>query len=170
MINHVTARLSMKPFWPRWHNQWRYSRVFQIALYLHVDERGALGASSRTSKASTSWWRHQMETFSALLALCAENSPVPGEFPAQRPVTRSFNVFFDLRLNEQLSKQSQGWWSETPPRSLWRQCNVRNECGYRNNISRSYITKEDLKKWDFQNRRSKVKDTGLPVTLALKRQ
>ena len=32
--------------------------------------------------------------------------PVPGEFPAQRPVTRSFDVFFDLRLNKQLSKQS----------------------------------------------------------------
>ena len=43
------------------------------------------------------WWRHQMETFSALLALCARNSPVPGEFPAQRPVMRSFVVFFDLR-------------------------------------------------------------------------
>ena len=39
-----------------------------------------------------------METFSALLAICAGNSPVPGEFPAQRPVTRSFDVFFDLRL------------------------------------------------------------------------
>ena len=38
-----------------------------------------------------------METFSALLAICAGNSPVPGEFPAQRPVTRSFHVFFDLR-------------------------------------------------------------------------
>ena len=34
-----------------------------------------------------------METFSALLAICAGNSPVPGEFPAQRPVTRSFDVF-----------------------------------------------------------------------------
>ena len=43
------------------------------------------------------WWRHQMETFSALLAICSGNSPVPGEFPSQRPVTRSFNVFFDLR-------------------------------------------------------------------------
>ena len=40
-----------------------------------------------------------METFSALLAICAGNSPVHGEFPAQRPVTRSFGVFFDLRLN-----------------------------------------------------------------------
>ena len=40
-----------------------------------------------------------METFSALLAIYAGNSPVPGEFPTQRPVTRSFDVFFDLRLN-----------------------------------------------------------------------
>ena len=60
-----------------------------------------------------SWWRHQMETISALLAICAGNSPVPGEFPAQRPVTRSFDVFFALCLNKQLSKQSWGWWFET---------------------------------------------------------
>ena len=40
-----------------------------------------------------------METFSALLAICAGNSPVTGEFPAQMPVTRSFGVFLDLRLN-----------------------------------------------------------------------
>ena len=70
------------------------------------------------------WWRHQMETFSALLAIWAGNSPVPGEFPAQRPVTRSFDVFFDLRLNKRLSKQSWGWWFETPLHSLWRHCNV----------------------------------------------
>ena len=38
--------------------------------------------------------------------LCAGNSPVPGEFPSQRPVTRSFDVFFDERLNKRLSKQS----------------------------------------------------------------
>ena len=52
-----------------------------------------------------SWWRHQMETFSALLDFCAGNSPVSGEFPAQRPVTRSFDVFFALRPNKRLSKQ-----------------------------------------------------------------
>ena len=46
-----------------------------------------------------------METFSALLAFCAGNSPVPGEFPTQRPVTQSFDVFFDLRLNKLLSKK-----------------------------------------------------------------
>ena len=60
------------------------------------------------------WWRHQMETFSALLAICAGNSLVPGEVPAQRPVTRSFDVFFDLHPNKQLSKQWWGWWFETP--------------------------------------------------------
>ena len=72
-----------------------------------------------------SWWRHQMETFSALLAICAGNSPVTGEFLAQRPVTRSFYVFFDLGLNERLSKQSWGWWFETPSGPLWRHSNVR---------------------------------------------
>ena len=71
-----------------------------------------------------SWWHHQMETFSALLALCAGNSPVTGEYPAQRPVTRSFDIFFDLCLNKRLSKQSWGWWFETPSRSLWRHCNA----------------------------------------------
>ena len=69
------------------------------------------------------WWRHQMETFSALLAICAGNLPVPGEFPTQRAVTRSFDVFFDLRPNKQLSKQSWGWWFETLPRPLWRHNN-----------------------------------------------
>ena len=69
------------------------------------------------------WWRHQMETFSALLAICAGNSPVSGEFPAQRPVTRSFDVFFDLRLDGRLSKHSWGWWLETPSCPLWRQSN-----------------------------------------------
>ena len=44
------------------------------------------------------WWRHQMEAFSALLDLCAENSRVTAKFPSQWPVTWSFDVFFDLRL------------------------------------------------------------------------
>ena len=50
--------------------------------------------------ADAPWRRHQMETFSALLAICAGNSPVTDEFPTQRPVTRSFDVLFDLRLNK----------------------------------------------------------------------
>ena len=67
-------------------------------------------------RAVTSWWRHQMETFSA--------SPVPGEFPTQRSVTRNFDVFFDLCLNKRLNKQWWGWWFETLSRSLWRHRNV----------------------------------------------
>ena len=55
--------------------------------------------------------------------LCGEFTG-PGEFPAQRPVTQSFDVFFDLRLNKRLSKQPWGWWFETASWSLWRQCNV----------------------------------------------
>ena len=51
-----------------------------------------------------------METFSVLLDVCVENSLVPGELPIQRPVTWIFDVFFDLRLNKWLSKQSWGWW------------------------------------------------------------
>ena len=72
------------------------------------------------------WWRHQMEIFFALLALSAGNSPVTSEFPTQKPVTRSFGVFFDLRLNNRLSKQSRGWWFEKPSRPL---CNeIFNAC------------------------------------------
>ena len=48
----------------------------------------------------------------------------PREFPPQRPVMRSFDVFFDLRLNKRLSKQSWGWWFETPSCPSWRHCNV----------------------------------------------
>ena len=72
----------------------------------------------------TALWRHQMEAFSALLAIWAGNSPVPGEFPAQRPVTRIFDIFFDLRPNKRLSKQLWCWWFETLSSPLWRRCNV----------------------------------------------
>ena len=116
-------------------NLYNYSRQCQIlALFHHIHFVGVLFLSAVIVVLSVlchhqdhyqhSWWRHQMETFSALLAICAGNSPVPGEFPAQRSVTRSFDVFFDLRLNKRLSKQSWGWWFETLLRSLWRHRNV----------------------------------------------
>ena len=85
-------------------------------------------------KVSDAWWCHQMETFSTLLALCAGNSPVTGEFPSQRPGTQSFGVFFDLLLNKRLSKQSRRWWFGTPSHSLWRYCNEPNTDPY---VSRS---------------------------------
>ena len=87
------------------------TRLFSINL--------AWGWISRVS-----WWRDQMETFCALLVLCAGNSTVTGECPSQRPMTRSFDVFFDLHLNKRLSKQSCGWWFQTPPCPLWRHCNA----------------------------------------------
>ena len=55
--------------------------------------------------------------------LCGEFTG-PGEFPAQRPVTRSFDVFFDLRPNRRLSKQWWGWWFNKPLHPLWRHGNV----------------------------------------------
>ena len=55
------------------------------------------------------WWRHQMETFSALLALCEGNPPVTGGFPSQGPVTRGFDVFFDLLLKKNKNKKKNGW-------------------------------------------------------------
>ena len=61
---------------------------------------------------SYTWWRHQMETFYALLAFCAGNSPVTGEFPSQRPVTRSFDVFFHLRLKND-------WVNSRDPGDFW---------------------------------------------------
>ena len=75
----------------------------------------------------TPWWRHQMETFSVLLALCGGgggDSSVTGEFPSQRPVTRSYDVLFDLRLNKRFSKHSRRRWFETPSRPLWRHSNA----------------------------------------------
>ena len=65
-------------------------------------------------------WKHVPEW----LAICAGNSLVTGDFPTQRKVKRSFDVFFDLRLKKRLSKQWRGWWFGTPSRPLWRHCNV----------------------------------------------
>ena len=89
------------------------------------------------------WGRHQMETFSVLLAICVGNSPVTGEVPAQRPVTQSFDVFFDLRQNKRLSKQWWGWWFETLLHPLWRHCHWVwcNYSGFHTKNILSYITR-----------------------------
>ena len=88
------------------------SRRYTVLLIMikDLDQR----RYGRNAKWHNAWWRHQMETFSALLAICAGKSPVTGEFPAQRPVTRSFDVFFDLRLNNDLRRHCHitimVWW------------------------------------------------------------
>ena len=65
-----------------------------------------------------------METLSALLAIFAGNSPVPGEFPTQMSVMQSFDVYFYLRPNKRLSKQSWVWFLETASCPLWRHRSV----------------------------------------------
>ena len=104
--NKTTKRLWLKFIHKSITSDWRSVRSLIHSSYIAVTR-----------------WRHQMETFSALLAICAGNSPVNGEFPAQRPVMWIFDVFFDLCLNKWLSKQSWGWWFETLSRPLWRHCN-----------------------------------------------
>ena len=89
-------------------NQWWHQNVYEWTL-----------EAPQCLVDHSAWWCHQMETFSASLSLCVGNSPVTGEFPPQRPVTRSFDVFFALHMNKQLSKQSIHWWFDMPSRSLW---------------------------------------------------
>ena len=85
-----------------------YCEELYEATYGYTNEKQLCGSRynkdtcqvsyNKAIRAGLSWWRHAMETFSALLGLCAGNSPVTGEFSLQRPVTRSFDVFFDLCL------------------------------------------------------------------------
>ena len=71
-----------------------------------------------------SWWRHQMETLFASLALCERNSLITGDFSWLRPVIRSFDVFFDLHQNKRLSNPSWRRWFYTPSRPLRRHCKI----------------------------------------------
>ena len=111
-----------------------YLYIFKADTNLAIFEIGHPYGSAWLTEISNSRLYDIMMTssngnISALLALYVGNSPVTGEFPTQRPVTWSFDVVFDLRMNKRLSKQSWGWWFETPSRSLWRHCNVSNWSG-----------------------------------------
>ena len=124
-----------------------YAHGSFIVVCVLVCHRSILCISFRITSLDWSWWRHQMETFSALLAICAGNSPVIGEIFSQRPVTRGFDNFFDLGLNERLSKESWSWWFETPSCPLWGNNNVWINT-FRESISVDYlmITKHNATK------------------------
>ena len=79
---------------------------FSNTKILHYPENPDQAAAQSTASTIAGWRLSviKWKTFSVLLAIYAGNSPVPGEFPTQKPVTRSFDVFFDLRLNKRLSK------------------------------------------------------------------
>ena len=103
--------------------EWRARYVFSKVFLVINDFASSLWMGWWTA-GPFPWWRHQMETFSALLAICVGNSPVTGGISTRRPVTVSFDIFIDLRLFKRLNKQSWGWWYETPSHSLWRHRNV----------------------------------------------
>ena len=103
----------------------------EILYYYLMNNRATISISSihqqtqaRQGWCISAWWRNQMETVSALMVICAGNSPVPGEYPTQRLVTRSSGVVFDLHPNKRLSKQWWGWGFETPSYPLWCHRNV----------------------------------------------
>ena len=96
--------------------------MISVTLHMHIDVLMKLSSSIVTTLEllpSISWIHHQMDTFSSSLALCAANIPVTGEFPPQRLVTQSFDVFSGLPLQKRLSKCSRRRWLGTPSRSLW---------------------------------------------------
>ena len=118
-----------------------YHQYIYIYLYMHENNTFSLcqthrlipnrhtgrewfiyGPALRKEKQVTMMTSSNGNIFRVTGSLCGEFTGL-GEFPAQRPVTRSFDVFFDLRPNKRLSKQPWGWWFETPSWSLWRHCN-----------------------------------------------
>ena len=77
--------LSQSNFEP---SRWKSSADWVPQIYVNYCFL-QISSSDLTKMRAYTWWRHQMEAFSALMAVCAGNSPVTGEFPAQRPVTRA---------------------------------------------------------------------------------
>ena len=107
-----------RDLWKYWSTR-RHSFASWLIVYfcckLHSNKAGIIRCSHMMTSSNGNIFR-------VTGPLCGEFTG-PGEFPTQRPVTRSFDVFFDLRLNKRLSKQPWGWWFETPSWSLWRQFN-----------------------------------------------
>ena len=108
---------------------WPMRTVYHLILCLHpsghctsVFNTGDSGAINGDRSCSHMMTSSNGNIFRVTGPLCREFAS-PGEFPTQRPATRSFDVFFDLRLNKRLSKQPWGWWFETPLWSLWRHRN-----------------------------------------------
>ena len=104
--------MSVNNCWYKWFLIMYMIRSITHHVVVNIDMIGA------NTHYQLPWWRHQMDIYTASLALCEGNSPVTCKFPSQRVVTRSFDVFFNLRLNKRLSKPSRRRWFETPPLSL----------------------------------------------------
>ena len=136
--------IQSSPIWTRYYirpieTPSRASFVVSVVKTLETNDRFITATLCISYKYPFSaWWHHQMKTFSALLALREGNPPVTGGFPSQRPVTRLFDVFFDLRLNKRLSKQYRCQWFGTPFLLSWRHWNMWLTIYAGINISYSY--------------------------------
>ena len=91
--------------------------LFRIRARDQLNAKPSLKPKPHFCQQSNEWYVIQVRSLQYLQRRYSE-------FPTQRPVTRDFDVFFDPRLNKRLSKQSRGWWFETPWRSLWRHCKL----------------------------------------------
>ena len=123
----------------RLHDLWGLTVLFIFKLILRCYDGGTAPLMKVICKSPKSWHeqnrhsRHEYFMFMMTSSngnvirvtspLCGKFT-VTGEFPAQRPVTQSFDVFFDLSLIKRLGKQPWGRWFETPSRSLWRHFNA----------------------------------------------
>ena len=113
--------------WVGHHKQARQTAVPLVKVVQSGWWRPWGGATPRTpptncTPSARSWWRYLWKHYPRYWPFVR----VTGEFPSQRPVTRSFDVFFHMRLNKRLSKQSSRWQFETPSCSIWRHCNDNN--------------------------------------------
>ena len=95
---NIFHRRSLYTFYWKYNSKLTHCVIYNTHIYMHGI--GDFGQHSMDEVVALPWWRHQMETFSALLALCEGNPPVSGGFPSQRSVTRCFCAFFDLCLNK----------------------------------------------------------------------
>ena len=98
-------------------NYWNLSYSLSIAIFVS----GSVDWKNKGWHDDVIKWKHFPRYWSFVRGI--HRSPMPSEFPSQRPVTRSFDAFFVLRLNKRLSKPSRHRWFERPSRSLWRHCN-----------------------------------------------
>ena len=123
--------------WLHNHNKAKHNKTVCIFIGIycisHYYMTCITASEQRGDTCQTLTWYSMMTSSNGIIfrvtgPLCGEFTG-PGEFPTQRPVIRSFDVFFDLRPNKRLSKQWWGWWFETLSRSLWRHRNaISNQC------------------------------------------
>ena len=173
-------------FWQRSSAMWYWWSVIENSLKYKIENfmKTSLESVKPSWKSPSYLWGNEMilhvyKIRKAIFMMTSSNGNIfrvtgplcgeftgPGEFPTQRPVTRSFDVFFDLRLNKRLSKQPWGWWFETRSWSLWRQCNVYfMSVTSTNNISfqKSYCPTETKTIWDTKGEGNKTYKTNLVI-------